>query len=352
MATYTKVYNNPYPDGWKDGKDGNTPVTASILNNQTETLESIEQYLEDNPITQGGGSGETGTTDYNDLTNKPSINGTELSGDITLDIPEKISDLENDSEFLTDIKEQPYSDLSGKPTINGVEVVGDLTSEDLNLSGGGTTDYEELDNLPSIENVELKGNVTLAELGTKKQIRISWADYQALSTEEKNDLSVVYYVYDYPGNVILASNVVYDNATSGVEATEVQGAIDEVNKKTQNLIAVSLWNTQDSSAQFSAQTISLSDDISNYSYYEITYARGNSSSTNRNIKYSTGKITSSSRTRLQISERYNYFRQISIPSGTSLEISDCSYFENYGTETTVVNNDWIIPISVLGYKSK
>lgn len=169
MATYTKVYNNPYPDGWKDGKDGNTPVTADILNNQTETLEAIEQYLEDNPIEQGGGSGtggtknyeelenkpkingvelvgdlsaedlgltgggETGTTNYEDLTNKPSINGTELSGDITLDIPTKTSDLTNDSGFLTDIKGKSYNDLAEKPQINGIDLQGNLNVEELGL---------------------------------------------------------------------------------------------------------------------------------------------------------------------------------------------------------------------------
>lgn len=131
MATYTKVYNNPYPNGWKDGKDGNTPVTAEILNNQTETLEAIEQYLEDNPIEQGGGG--SGTTDYNDLTNKPSINGTELSGDITLDIPTKTSDLKNDSGFLTDIKGKSYNDLTDKPQINGIDLQGNLTVEELGL---------------------------------------------------------------------------------------------------------------------------------------------------------------------------------------------------------------------------
>ena len=43
-----------------------------------------------------------------------------------------------------------YEDLTDKPKINGVELVGDLTAEDLGLGGqgggGGTTDYEELEN--------------------------------------------------------------------------------------------------------------------------------------------------------------------------------------------------------------
>ena len=52
----------------------------------------------------GGGSG--GTTDYNDLSNKPQINNVELSGnkslsDLGITNPTKTSDLTNDSGFLT-----------------------------------------------------------------------------------------------------------------------------------------------------------------------------------------------------------------------------------------------------------
>lgn len=62
-------------------------------------------------ITIGGGG--SGTTNYNDLSNKPSINGTTLQGNITISasdvgalpntttIPSKTSDLTNDSDFVT-----------------------------------------------------------------------------------------------------------------------------------------------------------------------------------------------------------------------------------------------------------
>lgn len=62
-------------------------------------------------ITIGGGG--SGTTNYNDLNNKPSINGTTLQGNITISasdigalpdtttIPSKTSDLTNDSGFVT-----------------------------------------------------------------------------------------------------------------------------------------------------------------------------------------------------------------------------------------------------------
>ena len=60
-----------------------------------------------------GGSGGEGTTNYNNLINKPQINGTTLEGNITItaesigalpsntSIPSKTSDLTNDSGFVT-----------------------------------------------------------------------------------------------------------------------------------------------------------------------------------------------------------------------------------------------------------
>ena len=55
-------------------------------------------------VDESGGSG--GTTDYNDLSNKPQINNVELSGnkslsDLGITTPTKTSDLTNDSGFLT-----------------------------------------------------------------------------------------------------------------------------------------------------------------------------------------------------------------------------------------------------------
>lgn len=55
-------------------------------------------------LSKGGGSG--GTSNYNELINKPKINNVELTGDRTLselgiDIPTKTSELTNDSDFIT-----------------------------------------------------------------------------------------------------------------------------------------------------------------------------------------------------------------------------------------------------------
>ena len=53
MADYTKVFNNPYPNGWVDFPSEDTPTTASAMQEHTDAIEHIEQYLEANPIGSG-----------------------------------------------------------------------------------------------------------------------------------------------------------------------------------------------------------------------------------------------------------------------------------------------------------
>lgn len=81
----------------------NDIVTAIVLNNG-------QQYF----ILYNNTAEEQGTN-YNDLSNKPKINGVELKGN------KSASDLELDN----------YSNLNNKPKINGIELNGNKTSDDL-----------------------------------------------------------------------------------------------------------------------------------------------------------------------------------------------------------------------------
>lgn len=51
MATYTKKFQKPYTNGYKDRPDTSTPVTADIKNAETDALLAIEEYLAQNNIT-------------------------------------------------------------------------------------------------------------------------------------------------------------------------------------------------------------------------------------------------------------------------------------------------------------
>ena len=50
MAQYTKVFADPYPNGWKAKPDLTTPYLTTIHDNEDATFRAIEDYLYSNPI--------------------------------------------------------------------------------------------------------------------------------------------------------------------------------------------------------------------------------------------------------------------------------------------------------------
>ena len=74
-------------------------ISDITIDGKAVTKETIaEAFGEISNVPQGGGEG--GTTDYNKLSNKPSINGLTLQGSVELPIPTKTSELTNDSGFV------------------------------------------------------------------------------------------------------------------------------------------------------------------------------------------------------------------------------------------------------------
>jgi len=80
------------------------PAKSDYLKNKPKHLVIDEHYVHtDNNFTNEDKEKlQTVTRNYNDLSNKPSINGVELSGDLELNIPTKTSELDNDSNFVSD----------------------------------------------------------------------------------------------------------------------------------------------------------------------------------------------------------------------------------------------------------
>lgn len=58
-------------------------------------------------------------------------------------------------------------------------------------------------------------------------IKITQAEYDLLSYEEKHN-GKAYFITDGAGSSGLAEDIAYDNTDSGMQATDVQGAIDEL----------------------------------------------------------------------------------------------------------------------------
>lgn len=149
----------------------------------TGTLDTSAQLV--GRLDIGAGSG--GTDDYNDLSNKPSINNVTLSGNKTTselglfsgnynDLTNKptipthlnqLSDVHYDPEDLLpdDIliwvnngwypSTQSYQLLANKPEINGHTLTGNKTTADLGLFSG---DYDDLTNKPTIPAAQVNSD--------------------------------------------------------------------------------------------------------------------------------------------------------------------------------------------------
>lgn len=115
----------------------------------------------------GGGSG--GSSNYNELTNKPSINGILLSGnkttsDLGISIPTKTSELTNDSGFITSVPSEYITETELSSAISGKANKNELAS----VATSGS--YNDLTNKPTLFN----GNYN--SLTNKPVINISSED--------------------------------------------------------------------------------------------------------------------------------------------------------------------------------
>lgn len=119
-------------------------ITADKMNNLEKAAEQVGKLK---PVS------ETGS--YNDLTQKPQINGIELSGNKTT----------TQIGLHAVAASGSYTDLKNKPQINGHELSGDMTAAVLEFATVATSGkYTDLTAKPQINGVELTGNKTAADL--------------------------------------------------------------------------------------------------------------------------------------------------------------------------------------------
>lgn len=107
---------------------------------------------------------------------------------------------------------------------------------------GGTSDYEELENLPKINGVTLTGNKTTEDLNIHSGNAVS-VSTEGTSTNEVKYITVDDVEYKLAGSEEgssgTAKNISYDNEDSGLNAVNVQEAIDELSIKINSLIKAS-----------------------------------------------------------------------------------------------------------------
>ena len=248
------------------------------------------------------------------------------------------------------------NDLANYLPLSGGELTGSLTvTGDITDGSGNKLSERNLETYTQLTQLGMSGDNTIDEIMAALPIN-STLQQGIAKTESIFTKSLP---FTFAGVLILTKfnhnqrgkAKIYNSETNEIHTCNYwNGVFGDWEKIDSDMGGVVLWQTSDLSVEFAGQTITLSDDISNYSYYEIEYCRASSTSTNRSLRFKTGKIITSSRTRLSIADAYNHFRQISVPSGTSMEISDSNYFTTYGTVDTAVDNTWLIPVRVIGYK--
>lgn len=117
-----------------------------------------------------GGSGGGGTSNYNQLTNKPQINSVELSGNKTA---AQLGLMASDG-----VVANPTGQTTG--TLTALEVGGTKYA----VPSGGTSDYTNLTNKPQINGVTLSGNKTEDDLGLG-YTTIAYEDWLELTPQEQ-----------------------------------------------------------------------------------------------------------------------------------------------------------------------
>ena len=115
----------------------------------------------------------------------------------------------------------PYSNTSSGLTADDVqEAIDEIAAGG---GGGGTTNYNNLTNKPQINSVTLSGDKSSSDL------KIVWqgtqAQYDLILTK---DPDTMYFITDAPIVACDADEITYNHTVSGLSATDVKGALDEL----------------------------------------------------------------------------------------------------------------------------
>lgn len=155
--------------------------------------------------------------------------------------------------------------------------------------------------------------------------------------------------------VRIASGVNITNTTANIQLEEGSTATTyetfkepsiNVDNETIYQRPVVLWTNASPTSDFATQTITLSDDITTYSYYEVLYYL----STNNTETFNSGKIPISKDTRISVPRHYIGYRTVQPKTALTMMFSNHSQFTTYGSSTVTNTNSICIPYQVLGYK--
>lgn len=148
-------------------------------------------------ISAAGGSG---TSDYTALTNKPQINSVELSG----------------NKSLTDLGIASATALAGKQ--DKLTAGTNITISGTTISATDTKDYNALSNRPQIAGVTLSGNKTLAQLGIAPATH-THSEYAAVAHNHDSSYAAATHVHAGYAQVLVFQNISVAASAWGSDST-------------------------------------------------------------------------------------------------------------------------------------
>ena len=160
--------------------------------------------------------------------------------------------------------------FTATPFVNEVSLAANILGLGSGSGGGsGTSDYPDLTNKPRINGVELLGNKLVGLLSTDIQINAEKIGYSGTVSGANTAKAAIEALKSSIDNISVdADDVPYDNTTSGMTATNVQDAIDEVDSAKGNASISVLPNTYSDVFRITNESTS-----SNYDVYAKSYVK-------------------------------------------------------------------------------
>lgn len=235
-----RLENGEEYDVTADGVLYNNNRLDQELDSMKEDIEAIDGKADTNATNISSLSSRVGDveSDVSDLETVTSGHTTAISG-LNTTVGQHTTDISNTNQSLAN---HTGSKINTQDGVHGIRYYNDaLAYKDENDTwqnietggGGGTSDYPDLTNKPSINGVELLGNKVIGLLSGNIQVDSDKIGYNNLTSglqatnvkgaidELKSDIDNIQVTPD-------ATDVGYDNTTSGLTADNVQEAIDEV----------------------------------------------------------------------------------------------------------------------------
>lgn len=245
------------------------------LNNDVLTYNDVTEKWENMPAQGGGG----GTTDYDLLDNKPSINSVTLTGNQTTTTLGLFSgdydDLTNKPELATVATTGSYDDLTDTPTIPAAQVNSDWDAESgiaqiLNKPSLATVatsgSYDDLTDQPTIPNitpVDVTSQITI----TKTSGNWSVNSYSAYRT---GNVVTLYLKFEGNGTTVNAGSNAFQGNVSGIRPVLLSYGTAYISS---SATVAGLWSTGGITVRVTGANVTLG--TGNTSEFSITYITNN-----------------------------------------------------------------------------